>query len=483
MSYVKTTWVDGTTPLSAENLNKIENGLSEFGGVDNRTGHKQVFTVEKSGTTHAGGFGYTSFSGGATIRGKEIYVSRCALTHTTTVNNWGRIVAYTRNEDGSITSKIIALDYSAQEYRDPSITLHSSGNYLILTATGYDGTTYKGYFWLLDENLNIVSGPKLMGSNIYLFGNALTTPSGKIIKAAYSTTLTTPILYLYVSSGAVITGGSVDVGTFAQHPLMSVSGVGVNECTIAYWGNKLIAITRCYSNGAYYSETTDLEGLTGWTTPRLFYPNDTGVSIHAPCLEPYTEPGKPFVLSYSSSKTGRVRLPTIIFTFDGVIWSNEVFIDTKGAYTTLVKTQLGYGCMYYEEIDTNHTNLYLKDIDLNKILTKIPGKFPNWIAITTFQNNYKIYGGAYGNAVRYYKDSDGNVHLNGVIGSYVDEPITSARTIFTLPLGYRPIISVLLSTISASAFGALIILPTGEVTHAIGNTNNVSLQNIIFSTL
>ena len=487
MAYEKTGWIDGITPLSALNLNKIENGIfnndAESTIIDNKTGHCLAYKLETAGTTHRGGFHYTAFSGGAIIKGVEVYVARCAPAHLTSANNYGVIVAYIRDDNGTFTTRILPLDYTNQEYRDPNLTTHGGGKHLILTATGYDGTTYKPYYWLLDENLNVLD-TKVVDSNSFMWGNALTTPSGHILKCGYS--IASPsYVNLYRSTGN-ITSSSTDVGTFTKQTLMSVSNVTVNECTIGFWGNKIVAISRTSAVGMYYSETYDLEGLTGWSTPKLI---SLGFTVLAPCILPYTMYGDPLILTYTSLSTTNVRTTALTLSPDGTNWSSPCQItDSNGGYNTLVKTRLGYGYMYFDD-PGNGTNLWFRDLDLRKITAnydfwKYQGniKAP-WVTVTAFQNSYYGYGSPYGGAIRYYKDNQGNVHLDGVATDGSTTVISSALTIFVLPIGFRPIYQQLISTISGSGIGAIEILQTGEVKHVIGSKNNCSLQNIIFTTL
>jgi hypothetical protein len=63
----------------------------------------------------------------------------------------------------------------------------------------------------------------------------------------------------------------------------------------------------------------------------------------------------------------------------------------------------------------------------------------------TFQNSWANYGGTTYGSARFYKDSQGLVHLSGLIKNGV-----SAAAAFTLPEGYRPGRTQLCPTLSAS---------------------------------
>ena len=99
----------------------------------------------------------------------------------------------------------------------------------------------------------------------------------------------------------------------------------------------------------------------------------------------------------------------------------------------------------------------------------------SWIA-PTFTNSWVNYGGAY-NVAGYRKDSEGWVHLRGLVKSGTD-----GASIFTLPAGYRPEYQELIQVISADASGRLDIHTNGNVTPQAASTSPtwISLDNIIF---
>ena len=477
---------DNKITILQENEDQINAQLVETATqVVERTGHYEKYYVEKGNTTHASGFDYTAFGSGAMIKGKEIYVIRSGAEHNTDPNNFGVLIAYTRQDDGSFTSYVLPLDYVGKEYRDPNITTSSDGNHLILTASAFDGvSTYTGYLWILDEHLTVVSGPQLIDDNIFLWGNSLTTPNGYLLKCGY--TLSTPYeqVYLYKSTGKL-----PNFGTFEKIPLFIGDTTDFNECTISYWGDKLVAISRTGGNGkGYYKETYDLEGQSGWSTQRFLYPTmDYGV--HAPCLEPYIPKGEPLVISYSRVFGGE-RLATLMFTPNGTDWSTPFTIDNEalGGYTTLVRNKFGYGVMYYGERGGS-TDLLFKDIDIYKSLPNLKtweysgGKNlkNDWINVTTYENSFKSYGGSYGTP-RYKKARD-VVTLDGMTGTGTASVISTATTIFTLPVGFRPNKDRMFTTVSALALGVIVIKPTGEVQVIKGDTSYVSLEGISFTIL
>lgn len=328
--------------------------------LNNRSAHFERINIEKNGTVHAGGYGNTSFSSGACIQGKEVYVSRCGATHSASAaSGWATIVAYTRNEDGSFSSQILPLDYTTGEYRDPNITTDPTGKYLILTATKFDEVNYTGYLWILDADLAIVGTPVIIdaaSTTTFFWGNTLVTPTGKLLKCGYDVG-TQGGIYLYRSTGDIS-----NIGTFSRvSTIANPSANKFTECTIAYWGSKIIAIMRANSSNAFTSINPDLEGSAAWIGAVFNY---TSI-IAAPAMEAYNNGNEP-LLAQITLTVSTVRKIVLIATLDGISWSQPVVVDT-GQYGSFVKTRFGYGCMYYSDAGLD-TNLWFRDLDISRFL-------------------------------------------------------------------------------------------------------------------
>lgn len=76
--------------------------------------------------------------------------------------------------------------------------------------------------------------------------------------------------------------------------------------------------------------------------------------------------------------------------------------------------------------------------------------------------------------VRFWKDADNNVHIEGVVKS------GTANTIFTLPEGYRPSQALNLTTISGSALARVIANTDGTVVKLLGSNTDLILDGIEF---
>ena len=97
-----------------------------------------------------------------------------------------------------------------------------------------------------------------------------------------------------------------------------------------------------------------------------------------------------------------------------------------------------------------------------------------WVT-PAMQNSWTNYDTTY-NPPGYFKDSLGIVHLRGLIKNGTN------TLIFTLPVGYRPYLRILINTITASNnFCRLDITPDGQVIAGAGYSNAwMSLENIHF---
>ena len=96
-----------------------------------------------------------------------------------------------------------------------------------------------------------------------------------------------------------------------------------------------------------------------------------------------------------------------------------------------------------------------------------------WIAPSLI-NSWANYGAGYENA-GYYKDSQGMVHLRGLIRTG-----TIGTVAFVLPAGYLPSINILFTTLSNSILGRVDIDTSGNVRPNAGNSAWISLNKISF---
>lgn len=89
-------------------------------------------------------------------------------------------------------------------------------------------------------------------------------------------------------------------------------------------------------------------------------------------------------------------------------------------------------------------------------------------------NGWANFGGIY-NQVGFYKDSDGRVHLRGLLAG---GPLGSPA--FVLPANYRPAATELIATAANAAFALVSIDVAGNVTPAVGSAIWFGLDNVSF---
>ncbi len=317
---------------------------------------KRPFMVENSEDSHIAGVGnYTAFFGGVAFQGTKLFVARNGSGH---ISFPTKISKYTVDETNKVTKSVL-LDESENEmdfhdFRDPNLSVQRSlSQGPILSGSELTSTplVYKHYFMKLDVGgFNVESRYDVTAfpSDEFMWGNAVQSPNNHWLKCTYGV-LGAKLnnVYLYRAT----TNGSDPVAwTKIKDPLFE----NASECTLCYYQDKLVAITRSepQSNGLQIRWTYDLEGLTGWSESS--YLPFTGA---APAVVQYIPEGEPLFLHFSEpdSSTG-YRMPSFAATYDLVDWTRQSTGQFKnytgsGAYGGLVPNGKGsYSTMYYEEV-------------------------------------------------------------------------------------------------------------------------------------
>ena len=96
----------------------------------------------------------------------------------------------------------------------------------------------------------------------------------------------------------------------------------------------------------------------------------------------------------------------------------------------------------------------------------------NW-RIPTLLNSWQNYGGSF-NRIGYFKDSQGIVHLKGLVRN------GTSNLIFNLPSGYRPSGTEIYVVIAGNAIGRVDINSSGAVSRVVGSATYISLDSITF---
>jgi len=94
--------------------------------------------------------------------------------------------------------------------------------------------------------------------------------------------------------------------------------------------------------------------------------------------------------------------------------------------------------------------------------------------VPTFANGWVNYGGSF-NPAGYRRDSEGWVHLRGLVKSG-----TVGQTIYTLPEGYRPAYRELFMALSNGSVGRIDVTAAGAVICDVGNNAWISMDGMTF---
>lgn len=364
--------------------------------------HFNRYTVEYRDRPHFSGYPYTSFGGGATFNGRELYVQRSGKFHSSTSNpsDWGVIVMYERMEDGSFNPSIVDIDYASLdgEARDVNLSVSPDGKYLYLkffTNAGVTGV-YSGYLVVYDKTLTQVGFIKIVDNDDWVvWGNTLKTPNGYLLTASYTAISKPSKVGIYRSTAPV----NDDYSSVTFEKVAEITQNDITESTLGYWRDKLVMVSRreYYSGNSLYYETSNLEGDSGWSSLE-----NIGHIVYAPCIKPYNdEPA--LLVSGTLRVNSNLRQPMILARKWQGGWTNPSVIDKDmedyGGYTSLVPNRYGYGIMYYDDT-TPRTTLYFKDVNVDTYLPE----YKKWLMDSENYINYINSKGFY--RVRIFNDDN-----------------------------------------------------------------------------
>lgn len=373
--------------------------------VENEAISLDRYLVESSDKAHPGAYRYTSFFGGAQFRGREYYFARNGYEHVYNPDKSpASLVFWIREANGQFASKGVFYDQYplGSDVRDPwaTPTPVAGDNQLLLkvSAATAGAAPFTHKLWVMASNLaNLWGSPYDINidPDQFMFGHTLVTPNGNLLITAYNADSNGVNLWRSVGNSIATLPSFTKVKV-----LFAPSAAKPNEACLAYWGDKLICVSRQSSGNMIFTWTYDLEGLTGWTAPVTlpFYG-------HAAVVEPYIPKGEPLIVGFSSIAGDGLR-KNISFagTYDGKTWStatsNLPNTDGVGGYMTMVPNRHGYGVMYYEESPEDpltKTRVWFKDLNIpaamfNKRVTERSFRNVTCPYVTRYLNNKIVYG-------------------------------------------------------------------------------------------
>lgn len=144
-------------------------------------------------------------------------------------------------------------------------------------------------------------------------------------------------------------------------------------------------------------------------------------------------------------------------------------VSGKTGTVTLVKGDVGLG-----NVDnTSDANKPVSTAQQTALDLKANKAQEAWTA-PTFENSWANFGGSY-NTAGYFKDALGIVHLKGLIASG-----TLQQAAFTLPAGYRPAGTEVLTGTSNGGYGQVRVNSSGQVIPFSGSNAYYSLDGLTF---
>lgn len=225
--------------------------------------------------------------------------------------------------------------------------------------------TYDNVLLRLNENYEIIDFKVIQNVDNYCFSKMITTPSGKLI---YSTYDSVGNIYMNISN-QVYTGDNLQSLTWNKVTVIANQNT-VAEADFTYTDNKLICVARMQTTSALYTETADLEGLSGWSSPIAI-----GEVIHAPRMIPYHDSQYIFIVGAKYIDSTH-RLP-IIAVYDS---TNHNLIETSvlnpntlrfSGYADIIRTgKYNFETIYYSDpsTGTNHcTQLFYQKVNIRSM--------------------------------------------------------------------------------------------------------------------
>ena len=371
------------TPVSNHINNVLKNAILTMADPERR------HTIKSKGAA-LDGFTHCAFPSMCIFAGKEIIAYRASMSHYTPDDpaNWGGVMLDTRDAEGNWTH-LGLLDASSVsfngELRDPKLSVSRDGKTLFLSCF----TTYRkeeaptvdvhdNVIFALNESLEITGGFVETEAQQVLWGNVLETPEGHLIVAAYEVDSNYGVK-LYRSTAPY--SGDISQVTFSATTLLD-DGSG-QEPTIGYLNDRyLICLIRIPRAGAKLTYTENLEGDSGWTTPKAPVGD---VILHAPVLLPYWK-GEylPFSGAEYISETGYRKTVMGLIQFDPTNetnpakWKIKEYVQPDMIYYSgyCGMTYLGgyeFDLVYYHESSSGYgvlnaqTDVWYKRVNLRML--------------------------------------------------------------------------------------------------------------------
>lgn len=314
------------------------------------------------------GYRYLAFFSGCLYNGKEYHVGRDGGSHPALPNYPDtKLVFFEIDANGNRTLIVPNIDYSQinGELRDPNLSVTRDGQYMLLSGfacdINNDSDVIGAYLIIFDKQLNIVKTIDLWQNGLRnVWGNTLETPDGYLLKCSYLTSDGIDYVSLWKSNEKITETLNL---TFSKVYDFPTSGLGLNEATIGYVGNKLLFVSRVHNSNSVLAFTETLDGSGGWSQ----YINLGGV-IHSPVI-PLYQRGNIFAFGGGYVVSSSIRQPVIVY-FDLELESivSENIIDNTltgfGGYPSMVEIENNvWAMMYYDDYQNARTAVFYQRVN------------------------------------------------------------------------------------------------------------------------
>ncbi len=248
---------------------------------------------------------YDAFGNSVFYNGRNLFCFRRSPEHVDTYTGMHSVCIAEILNNGACKIIWEYTDNTGNAPKDPTLSVSNPGNTLIISFQIHNvsSDTYTsgiiGYPDLSNTGKFLSSSELTTDHNVFLWGNVLQTPSGNFITSRYK---------IDGTGVEIISSSDTNLNENTTWSIVSTLSVGsfptrtsVNECSLSYYRNQLVAIVRTQSGsslgGFGYAKTSDLTGASGW---QYF---TTSVAFAGPRTEAYPDYDSPLVITGTTART------------------------------------------------------------------------------------------------------------------------------------------------------------------------------------
>ncbi|WP_410406829.1 hypothetical protein [Escherichia coli] len=248
---------------------------------------------------------YDAFGNSVFYNGRNLICFRRSPEHLDTPTGVHSVCIAEIFNDGTYDIIWEYADNTGNAPKDPTLSVSNPGNTLIISFQIHNvsADTYTsgiiGYPDLSNTGQFVSKSDITTAYGVFLWGNVLQTPAGNFITSRYKIDGTGVEI---ISSSDTNLNGSTTWSVVSTLSVGSFSSrTAVNETSLSYYRNQLVAIVRTQSGsslgGFGYAKTSDLTGANGWQ----FF--TTSAAFAGPRTEAYPDFDSPLVITGTTART------------------------------------------------------------------------------------------------------------------------------------------------------------------------------------